>query len=343
MIKVFLIAMMLVGSVSVQADKAGNGGDVLVCRDPDGKISSVELLDYYEAKERKIPLDLGPSDLKFEEKIEVALKRLERLSPSRAALYRMWYSKFFYEAKIENNMVLEDIDDSKHIWKPAGCVVEQIAVQREVKFPEDKRYYINKDLWDLLDSTNQAGLVLHEIVFREELVRAGSGEASSGNVRYFNSYIASPKLDSMMESDFLELLMRVKFNFVEIGGIPFMIECIKAYQGYDYSVCRVSQSLSHQFPIYLGGQFIYGASIKAYYPSGKPEVIASFAYFNLYKIQNREIMIAPDDMEFYESGHLKSAKIEKPAKLRTVDGDEVVFKMRHRVNFREDGLAFKNK
>ena len=39
--------------------EAGNGGKGVVCRDPSGKVTSVRLLDFYEADVRGIEIDLG--------------------------------------------------------------------------------------------------------------------------------------------------------------------------------------------------------------------------------------------------------------------------------------------
>ena len=50
-------------------DERGNGGDAVVCRDQVGKITKVELLDYYEARVmRNIQIDLG-SDGTFSQKV----------------------------------------------------------------------------------------------------------------------------------------------------------------------------------------------------------------------------------------------------------------------------------
>src|SRR4051794_27132981 len=50
----------------------GNGGDAVVCRDHDDKIISVELLDFFEARNmRGIYLDLGDDSLSVDQKVQL--------------------------------------------------------------------------------------------------------------------------------------------------------------------------------------------------------------------------------------------------------------------------------
>ena len=69
----------------------GNGGENIVCRDPQGKITSIELLDIYEGRIlRGMTADLGPQGLNTEQRISYVLNRLKKINPSRAELYETW-------------------------------------------------------------------------------------------------------------------------------------------------------------------------------------------------------------------------------------------------------------
>ena len=169
------IALTAPDSISVlnveEGIHVGNGGDVIVCRNGD-VVTRIELLDHYEgALLRNMHVSLGAAELPIAEKIEIALKRLQRIDPDRAAYYRGLFSNFWDSSQFLSGIVLSDIPDSQHVALPAGanCRIEQIAIQRQVTFPEDFRYIINKDLWDLLDNTSKAGLVLHEILLHEAI------------------------------------------------------------------------------------------------------------------------------------------------------------------------------
>ncbi len=70
------------------ADKAGNGGNAVVCRNGGNSITSIELLDFYEARVlRQIKLKLETGSLNFKEIVTKKLGELARLAPKRAALY----------------------------------------------------------------------------------------------------------------------------------------------------------------------------------------------------------------------------------------------------------------
>jgi hypothetical protein len=149
--------------------EAGNGGNVVVCRDGEGVIESVELLDYYEGRElsSKLHPALGPNSLTQIEKARYALQRLRRLDGARADGYQASAEKFFAEAAFVKNQILPDTKDYGYVPLPANCKIEQIAVQHTVV--DGKRYHINQDLWNLLTADHQAGLILHEVIYHDAL------------------------------------------------------------------------------------------------------------------------------------------------------------------------------
>ena len=102
-----------------EAIHIGNGGDVVVCRSEDGStIESIQLLDFYEAfHRRRIQIDLGAAELSFQQKIELALSRLDPMDKGRADKYRSWVATFFDEAFMLPEQ-LNDEPDSRHISMP---------------------------------------------------------------------------------------------------------------------------------------------------------------------------------------------------------------------------------
>ena len=68
--------------------KYGNGvggGGAVVCRGPEGKVLSTELLDYYEARtlppQKKLSLEKGSTP---SEKVQFVIERLRKIDPRRA-------------------------------------------------------------------------------------------------------------------------------------------------------------------------------------------------------------------------------------------------------------------
>ena len=121
---------------SVDNKEVGNGGDVVVCRDVQKQITSIELLDYYEARElRQIQINTIPlsSQMASSEAIKAlviqTLDRLETLNPNRRDKYKIYLDTFFDEALFVKGKTLTDIPDSSHLFLPLGCQIEQIAIQ----------------------------------------------------------------------------------------------------------------------------------------------------------------------------------------------------------------------
>jgi len=203
-------------SAFAKGGEVGNGGDVFQCQN-----SKSVLVDVYEAQaERGIKLDLGPPRLALFSKVDMAIKRLARLSPIRAKMYSDQAHNFFNEASLIPDAQLTPIQDVYNWATPDGCVLKQIAVQIVPQFPQDKRYLISKDLWDTLDDDSKAALILHEVIYREAI---SLGFTNSISVRYFNSLIFSHELDKATPKDFVATLQSLPFVDFQVGDIPIEI------------------------------------------------------------------------------------------------------------------------
>jgi hypothetical protein len=203
--KTLLLFTLLFSSHLFASKEVGNGGDAVVCRNNAGDITKVELLDYYEARVmRGIEVNLGDESLSVEEKVDLVLKRLKKRAPLRFAKYTKLFEEFFDETKFISNIHLVDIPDSENVLFGKGCLVEQLAIQHEPTFPQDSRYLINKDLWDLMSKDHQAGLILHEIIYLEALNQEYKPHENSKMVRYFNSFISSDLMLNSSAKSFYE-------------------------------------------------------------------------------------------------------------------------------------------
>lgn len=227
-LSLFLGALVL-GGGGVSADQnsgreVGNGGDVVYCPNAVAPRKKVELLDIYEARTRGIIFNLGAPTLNYWQKFALALERLAKVSPLRAEEYRLSAQDFTIDpatgehrnARFLSGVELVDIPDSKHIAVPSGCAIKQIAIQKEPEVAEDRRYTVSKDLWDLMDDESKAGLILHEVIYREALV---DGAENSKMVRYLNSYLAADKFAAMTQEAFFNFLAKAGLRSTDVGGM----------------------------------------------------------------------------------------------------------------------------
>lgn len=200
----FVLGCSLNGVVA-QASTVGNGGDGLVCRSDAGAIQSIEFLDYFEGRVlRAVVPDLGEQQLSVEAKVGLALGRLADLDHERFLQYSAEFGGFFANVQWVRGVNLIDIPDYGQLpIDPTHCKLEQLAIQRKPEIPGDKRYIINGDLWDQMSNDSKAGLVLHEIIYRDAIQR---GHTNSMMVRYFNTLVSSHRLDGMSPADYIQLL-----------------------------------------------------------------------------------------------------------------------------------------
>ena len=160
------------GLMQFDGNETGNGADVIFCSASDGDEESVELLDLYEAYELfpkfKLNFDSGEEDLPWKKRVSLALDALGLYIPKKTQQYRAWLHSF----ELETEWILEelpDIEDSFHLFFPENCEVRQLIIQLHNHRPEQKKYFINQVLWDMLDEANKAAAVLHEIIYREAI------------------------------------------------------------------------------------------------------------------------------------------------------------------------------
>lgn len=184
------------------ANKVGNGGDGVFCQStiepkkstqsqkashPLNKIYG-ELLDFYE-RELKFP----PSSKSYQ---SIALEQIQKLSPVAPKLfekYKKRLAEIASEIEFKTDVELVDVPDSLHTFVPKNknCQFKQLAIRKKIVLAGEKRFVINDDLWKTLDSYQQAGLILHEIIYEHFLQL---GEENSIKARKFNAYLFSQQL-----------------------------------------------------------------------------------------------------------------------------------------------------
>lgn len=212
-----LVLSILPASAFSNAKIAGNGGDVIACRDGSGGFRSVEIFDYYEARALRgisvsLPAGKGPEDI-----ARKALVWLKGSDPERLERYQGFVESFLAQTVFVDG-VLTDIPDSNHLVVPRGCGIEQLVVRAGVRFPGDRAFVVSRELWNGMDDFQRAGALLHEAFYDEALER---GAADSMATRYFHSMVVSGTLARMSDKSYLAVMDSISpyFPLFNLGGM----------------------------------------------------------------------------------------------------------------------------
>ncbi len=160
-------------------NEVGNGGDVIICKE------NVQLLDYFEAKNFNFTIANFNEQDDYKKIVIKILDAFSATDQKLADQYKLRFTKMDDLIEFKSDVNLADIPDSHHELVPKDCNLKQIAIRR----PDEKNpklFLIDQDLWNKLDHTNKAGLVLHEIIYEHFLYL---GEKNSKKARYMNALI----------------------------------------------------------------------------------------------------------------------------------------------------------
>ncbi|HVK61352.1 MAG TPA: hypothetical protein VM432_07370 [Bdellovibrionales bacterium] len=211
---VFVAVVIFASGSSFAGVSVGNGGSAVVCRKSDGT-ETVRLLDFFEAERTGRHWQIGRMDEgdSVEEKLSILLISLQRHSPLRAVNYR---SAIDHLKDIFVFGEIPAIDDTGplHAAIPDGCSLKQVAFQvPEDLRPTGKRIQIDQNLYEKMSLNDQAGLLLHELIYAE---LAQWGTRDSSQLRPFVAYIASTDFATSSTEVFLENLRNAGFVTYEV-------------------------------------------------------------------------------------------------------------------------------
>lgn len=214
-------AFIFLASVDVFAlgNDRGNGGGVFYCSQ--NTVRPYIFIDFWEAAIRvhDWKLDFGPFHLSYKEKVEYALHRFRKISPRRAEKYLEWLSKWDKESTPVQGRLVE-VRDSFDFAFPIGCTRMQAAVQHEPSTPAEFRYKYDAEIFSKLSEDDKAGLVLHELIYRE----FQKFHDNSISVRHLNSLIASEQLSKLTPESFIkDYLIPLKTEDYDFLGVPITL------------------------------------------------------------------------------------------------------------------------
>lgn len=141
----------------------GGGGQSVVCRDSGGKIKSAEMLDVFEAREI-----FGLTPRTYSGTLDAAVASLK--TDLMSTMDQPDIHLFPIIERVQKNMrlvssavVLKPIDDAALVAVPRDCAIEQLAV-----YVDETLLLVSEEIWNSLNVTNRAALVMHEAIYRLE-------------------------------------------------------------------------------------------------------------------------------------------------------------------------------
>ena len=170
---IFLSLFILVATSESHAQLEGHGGRVLIC-----KGQPAQLLDWEWIKEHHWKLNLElPRGKTWEESVEAFLKKLDRVEPYRALIYRHRAKTFLSRAwQMKDYELSNNIPDIREIGRGTNCIEKVVVNQSPALSKMDlalegshKRCWVDIDTFNSLPEDVKAGLVLHEAFYEDGL------------------------------------------------------------------------------------------------------------------------------------------------------------------------------
>ncbi len=171
--KLLLTLIVSIGSIAHAGAISGGGGKGVVCRDSQGVITSAQTSDLYEGKVLyglNIVSDSAPA-------FDQVKSALNTIPESSRGLITYYTSIVIKGMQIVHGMDLLPIEDALLVAIPHGCKPEQLA-----NYFDDKHILVDGDIWDRMDPTNQASLILHEAVYASERVNGAKNSQRSRHI-----------------------------------------------------------------------------------------------------------------------------------------------------------------
>jgi len=154
-----------ISPIAFGGEKAGNGGAAVVCRDPNGQIIRAEMLDIFEGRilyQLNIPSSSAPVASQVQEVVNRFGDR--KGSWTYVAAKDIREGLFLVNRDftlLPKGVGLETVNDAFPIIHEKGCAFEQVADYRS-----NGILNIDQEIYDHLDMTNRAALLLHEAAYK---------------------------------------------------------------------------------------------------------------------------------------------------------------------------------
>jgi hypothetical protein len=186
---------------AISGGSDGGGGKGLVCRNADGSVKSIELLDLWESRVIHGRPALAGKGTPLEQ-LHAAIARLKNAlvfeNDDAFAATLDWTGQHilniapggFDDVRVVEGAELNLTNDSFEDLKPletSDCQIEQLVIYKT--YPSASVILVNKKLIDKMDVTNRVALALHEAFYK--YLRDGSAETNSLRTRRAIGYVMS--------------------------------------------------------------------------------------------------------------------------------------------------------
>ncbi len=203
--KLLLLTLILTTSFSGFTKEGGNGGGVIICG------HKTELYDFYEGRDpRGHNIRIWKSDkrLSRDHYLKEASKHIQRDLPEVAGKVSAMVQKILAipESELFGDISIPVINDATITVIGDGCRYQQAANWDE-RFG---KLFISKEIFEKLDPMNQAGLIIHEAIYklsRESKVANETSDAVREVVaRVFSSELLTEKDSEVISSQAARIL-----------------------------------------------------------------------------------------------------------------------------------------
>lgn len=304
-----LTAILLIANTSWArgGDEVGNGGNFMICPHQQGQ-SNYELLDFYEARVVYGYNLLKPnSNLNWKEQVTQTIAQLENISPMRAGLYTALLKEISDGALFLSGGAFTSSEDVGPVLLPENCRIQQVATQFIHPVSSHRAFYINSDVWNQLDDSQKAGLVLHEIILAEGVE---SGHKTSKRTRHLNALLHSEQSKHLTVDSFLSFV-RTQMGFRYEDRSYYWLELFD-----DQLQPRANEWYSNGNP-----RYVYT----------RPDTLMCWGREHTCWSTKRSLDVYPD-LSFYENGNLKAGYTDDGA----VTLNNQVVKFHHIFQFHEN-------
>lgn len=204
----------------------GNGADGIQCDSGYQLLGGQNFgfLDFFEMQKRGLEIRSFEESNPFSiaKKIIEKLKSVDRV---RYEIYSNYLDEFDSETLYLTNAHLPEIPDNGPLELPGSdCKLVQLVQQLPEKLLLSQkgrssgkgRYNIDESHWKKLNPLHQAGVIIHEIVYREVLEY---GITTSPRIRYFTGELFSKKFESINHETYTSLIDEIRFpGVLKIAG-----------------------------------------------------------------------------------------------------------------------------
>ena len=165
--------LVLFSSHSIAGPISAGGGKGVLCRNPDKTIKYVKALDLFEG-EALYGLQIRQSSKGVDSQVQDALAVIPASS---RGLISTYLGIVQTGLKKQKGITLQPIDDAVIAVLPTNCEPVQLA-----NYFNDHLILVDEDLWDQMDATNQAALLLHEAVYAAERMWGATNSQRSRHI-----------------------------------------------------------------------------------------------------------------------------------------------------------------